>query len=102
MALVREHPRLELIASGLSIVCFRYVRSGDTDLDELNGRLLAALVREGDYFLSPTRVDGVFTLRVCIVNFRTRDEHVDGLLTSIVRLGDTLGDQELPSASSPT
>jgi aromatic-L-amino-acid/L-tryptophan decarboxylase len=77
-ALVDEHPELELVARGLSIVCLRCKPLGvpDTELDDLNRRVLRALQHSGEAFMSSTVLNGRFVLRACIVNPRTTDEHV--------------------------
>lgn len=61
----------------LSIVCFRANPSdAKTDLDQLNERLLEEVNSEGKVYLSHTKLDGKFTLRLAIGNIRTRIEHV--------------------------
>ena len=61
----------------LSIVCFRANPSdAKTDLDQLNERLLEEVNNEGKVYLSHTKLDGKFTLRLAIGNIRTRIEHV--------------------------
>ena len=60
----------ELLASGLSVVCFRH-RPGGMDparLDGHNRAVLRAVQLGGLVFLAGTTVDGVFALRACIVN----------------------------------
>jgi glutamate/tyrosine decarboxylase-like PLP-dependent enzyme len=54
----------------LSIVTFRYLpRQGDPDA--FNQKLINAVQRDGRVFLSSTKVDGKFTLRVAILSLRT-------------------------------
>jgi aromatic-L-amino-acid/L-tryptophan decarboxylase len=92
-ALAREHPRLEsLIEPELSIACFRYVgdASGACGLDELNTRILSRLRRETPWMPSATVVRGAFALRPCFINPRTRPEHVEELVRTVVFLGDEL------------
>ena len=73
----------ELMApSPLSIVCFRY-RPGD---DEFNARLMLEVQRDGDSYLSNATINGRFSLRACIVNFRTRIDDVERLLATIRRV----------------
>ena len=61
----------------LSTVCFRATPAdAKTDLDQLNERLLEEVNREGKVYLSHTKLDGKFTLRLAIGNIRTRIEHV--------------------------
>jgi aromatic-L-amino-acid decarboxylase len=67
-------------------VCFRYrpaSLAGREDepgaqarLDELNTRLMDAVNRSGEVFLSHTRLDDRFTIRMAIGNLRTEPRHV--------------------------
>lgn len=84
----------------LSICCFRYVprevrasfdsASGDqieqinAELDELNTRIMHAVQRGGEAYISNATVKGKFALRACITNFRTTRADIDALL-DIVR-----------------
>jgi aromatic-L-amino-acid/L-tryptophan decarboxylase len=82
-AAVNASDDFELMAPApLSIVCFRY-RSGD---DEFNKRLMVEVQRDGDSYLSNAIINGRFSLRACIVNFRTRSADVDRLLATIRRV----------------
>ncbi len=89
---VEEEPRLELCAPvGLSIVCFRYLPAGPAwppeALDRLQQRILTGIERDGRAFITPARVEGRTTLRVCIVNHRSRREDLELLLELILELG---------------
>jgi aromatic-L-amino-acid decarboxylase len=46
-------------------------------LDELNTRLMDAVNRTGEVFLSHTRLRDRFTIRVAIGNLRTEPRHVE-------------------------
>jgi aromatic-L-amino-acid decarboxylase len=60
----------------LSVVAFRYrPRSGDAE--EFNTRLLERINASRRVFLSSTMIEGRFTLRVCIVSFRTHRDRVE-------------------------
>jgi aromatic-L-amino-acid/L-tryptophan decarboxylase len=60
----------------LSIVTFRYLpRRGDPDA--FNRRLIEAVQRDGRVFLSSTKIDGKFTLRVAILSLHTHLETVE-------------------------
>jgi glutamate/tyrosine decarboxylase-like PLP-dependent enzyme len=60
----------------LSIVTFRYLpRRGDPDA--FNRRLIDAVQRDGRVFLSSTKIDGKFTLRVAILSLRTHLETIE-------------------------
>lgn len=98
-ARLREHCRLarefagwveassewELLAPvPLSVVCFRartFVE-GETEearaarLDALNERLMNDINATGETFLSHTKLDGLFTLRLAVGNIRTTERHV--------------------------
>jgi aromatic-L-amino-acid/L-tryptophan decarboxylase len=96
-ALVRAHPRLELLVEPeLSICCFRYCgdRTGaalDAEtLDELNAELMRRLHRETPYIPSSTRVGGALALRPCFINPRTTPDMIDGFAAAVVRIGDEL------------
>jgi aromatic-L-amino-acid decarboxylase len=54
-----------------SVVCFRARGS-----DELNERLLARVNQSGHVFLSHTRLNGRFVLRLAVGNLRTEERHV--------------------------
>jgi glutamate/tyrosine decarboxylase-like PLP-dependent enzyme len=63
----------------LSIVTFRY-RPCRGEANEFNRRLLAAVHGDGKVFITSTLIDGIFTLRLAVLNFRTHLVTVDYLL----------------------
>jgi len=70
---VRDDARFEVAAPAkLNLVCFR-LRSGDDDNQVLMNRLNAS----GDLFLTHTKLDGKFTLRMCIGQTHTEGRHVE-------------------------
>jgi len=75
----------------LSIANFRYRPAGreltEAALDTINRRIVNRLVGEGSFFLAPTILKGRTALRVCIVNFRTREEDLNFLLDESARIG---------------
>ena len=77
----------------LSVVCFQYctsdtsVHKDEEYLDDLNGRLIEALEKDGRVFLSGTKIHGKKVLRACSVNHRLRREDVDYLLDVIRDVG---------------
>ena len=85
---VRARPDYELVAEGpLSICCFRYRPQKVADIDALNRALLPVVQREGRVFLTGTELEGRYTLRACIVNFRTTESDLDTLLDVIAETG---------------
>ena len=83
--LVDESGDFELLASGLSIFCFRYRGAGSQDLDALNERILVKLQRAGSSYLSNARVNGKFALRGCVLNYRTTERDMEILLEDVRR-----------------
>lgn len=63
----------------LSLVCFRYAPSGlDEDaIARVNGEIMERVNAGGKAFLSHTKVDGKYMLRLAIGNIRTSREHID-------------------------
>ncbi len=63
-----------------SVVCFRArpraLAATGAELDAFNERLLEAVNASGDVFLSHTRLNGAFVLRLAIGHVRTTDRHV--------------------------
>lgn len=78
---IDNHPEFERLAPlPLSTVCFRARPAGVDDeesLDGLNERLLDAINRSGDAFLSHTKLRGRFTIRFVISHLRTNQEQID-------------------------
>ncbi len=64
-----------------STVCFRWTGGGaamaEADLDTRNAAIMDAVNRTGEVFLSHTRLDGKFTIRLAIGNLRTEPRHVE-------------------------
>ena len=92
---VDADPEFERLAPvPFSTVCFRYVPAAlaanredpavADRLDGLNIRLMEAINRTGQVFLSHTRLNGRFAIRVAIANLRTEDSDLD-LVWQIVR-----------------
>ena len=90
-----RRPDFERLApTVLSIANFRYRPPGtslsDEDLDRVNRKIVNRLVGDGSFFLAPTILKGRTALRVCIVNFRTREEDLTELLDEAARIGGEL------------
>lgn len=99
---VTAHPDLEPFMHQLSITTFRFVPSdkkGDDPteqeyLNDLNQKILNRLQKEGEAFVSNAVINGKFLLRACIVNFRTRAEHMKLLPTIVARIGREIHNQK--------
>ena len=107
---VDEHPELRLESQSLSITTFRFVPldlAARVDepavvrcLDALNERLLDAVQRGGEAFVSNAVVGGRYLLRACIVNFHTSQADVDALPEIVARVGRALDAERRPEELS--
>jgi aromatic-L-amino-acid decarboxylase len=65
-----------------STVCFRWRPAGrhldEATLDSANAAIMDRVNRTGEVFLSHTRLDGRFTIRVSVGSIRTEPRHVEG------------------------
>jgi glutamate/tyrosine decarboxylase-like PLP-dependent enzyme len=73
----------------LSVVTFRY-RPRQGGADEFNRKLLRAVHEDGRIFITSTRLEGAFTLRLAVLNFRTHIEHIQYLLELLTRSASDL------------
>ena len=77
---VDADPEFERLAPvPFSVVCFRANPPGgrtEAQLEALNQRLLDAMNASGEVFLSHTKLNGRFTLRLAVGNLRTEERHV--------------------------
>ncbi len=70
---VRSDSRFELAAPvPLNLVCFRHKGGDDT-----NQKLMDKLNRSGDLYLTHTKLDNRFTLRLCVGQTNTEYRHVE-------------------------
>ncbi|MEL6357245.1 MAG: aminotransferase class V-fold PLP-dependent enzyme, partial [Bacteroidota bacterium] len=91
--LIANSPFLELVAPvSMSIVCYRYVQVGlsEDELNALNQELLILMQEEGIASPSSTVLNGVFCIRVCIVNHRTKNQDLVALFNTSILLGAQL------------
>jgi aromatic-L-amino-acid decarboxylase len=83
---VNEDTRFEIMAPApLNLICFRL--KGD---DALNEELLQRLNHSGKLYLSHTRLQGKYTLRLCVGQTRTKLEHVENAWKAIRAEADAL------------
>jgi glutamate/tyrosine decarboxylase-like PLP-dependent enzyme len=73
----------------LSIVTFRYFPAAGA-ANDFNRKLLEAVHQDGKVFITSTLIDGEFTLRLAVLNFRTHRKTIDYLLELLRRESDRL------------
>ncbi|MEE8330149.1 MAG: pyridoxal-dependent decarboxylase, partial [Acidimicrobiia bacterium] len=72
---VRQHPKLELAApADLNLVCFTH-----TDGDDASKAILDAVNASGEAFLSHTKLNDRYVVRVNVGQTYTEQRHVDHL-----------------------
>jgi aromatic-L-amino-acid decarboxylase len=77
---IEGHPDFELLAPVIfNLVCFRFHPRGMDDLAELNSlneQLLLRLNSTGSIYISHTKLDGIYTLRIVTAQTRVELKHV--------------------------
>lgn len=85
--LMQADPLFEILSPArMGIVCFRVRPPGVTDpaeLDRINEAVNQEVVARGQHFISSTRLDGRFSLRICVLGFRTRKSDIEALVESL-------------------
>jgi aromatic-L-amino-acid decarboxylase len=83
---IEESQRFELAAPAtLNLVCFRH-KSGDS----ANERLLEKLNSGGRIYLTHTKLDGRYTLRFCVGQAQTEQQHVEEAWRRIREAAETV------------
>ncbi len=95
-AWVKAQPGLELLSpASLGIVCFRLqpeaLVGDEAALDRLNESAQAALIKSGYAMISSTRLQGRYSLRLCIMAHHTTWEDVEGTLSRLVAFYEAPG-----------
>lgn len=80
---IESSTSLELLSpAALGIVCFRRALpgAGEEEHERANAALVRALAESGTGFVSSTRLDGRYALRLCVENHTSRPEDVEQVL----------------------
>jgi glutamate/tyrosine decarboxylase-like PLP-dependent enzyme len=103
-ARIEAHPDLELLApTAMNIVCFRIKPAGltETELDDLNARVLVRIQESGIAVPSNARIQGRFAIRVAHTNHRTIRPDFDLLVASVLQAATALLDARANSDQLP-
>lgn len=74
---VERSENFELLAPvPLALVCFRAAPKAADDLDALNEKLMNAVNASGEAYLSHTKLNGKFTLRLSVGSIRVEERHL--------------------------
>jgi glutamate/tyrosine decarboxylase-like PLP-dependent enzyme len=92
---IKKDPCLNLMAPApLSIVCFRYLPPGavlsERELNELNDAIIHRIEQDGRVFLTGTKIDRETAMRVCFINHRTENSHIDELVDVVLEIGEEI------------
>jgi aromatic-L-amino-acid decarboxylase len=91
---VRSDARFELaVTPPLNLICFRH-----TGGDAINQALLERLNQSGELFLTHTRLDDRYTLRLCVGQTHTEHEHVERAWQRIQQVAAQFVDQQAEGA----
>ncbi len=83
---LRTIPNVEIVAEPpLSLVAFRLVPPGrsEDEVDDLNRRLLEAINARRNVYLTATSLACGYTLRICVLSFRTHWDRMEQCLKDI-------------------
>lgn len=91
---IKKDPDFELLAPvPLNTLCFRFHPEHIDDekkLDELNKQLLEEINRSGKVFMTHTKLNGIYTLRMVIGNTHVQQRTVDEVWTLIKKKSESL------------
>ncbi len=93
-------PDLERLADvSLNVICFRYRPPGvpDEQLDDLNRRVGELVLEDGRVYFGTTVYAGKVAFRPAIVNWRTREDDVDLIVSTVRELGGRAAAQAEPA-----
>lgn len=74
---IEESENFEMLAPiPFALVCFRACPDGVEDLDALNEKIMNDINASGEAYLSHTKLDGKFTLRLSVGSIRVEEKHL--------------------------
>ncbi len=94
--LIRKEPQMEITAPVVSnIVCFRYRPKGlsELELEKLNKLIYSNLSQRSFFIVSDTTIKGMYMLRACNVNHRSKKKDIDFLVNEVKKTGKAIVSQ---------
>ena len=74
---VEDSPNFEMLAPvPFALVCFRACPAGVDDLNALNEKIMNDINASGEAYLSHTKLNGKFTLRMSVGSIRVEERHI--------------------------
>jgi len=72
----------------LNVVCMRYVYGSDqTIMNEINKSIVSEINMKGRSFVTTTNINDCIYIRVCIINHRTTEQHINLLIQDLIEVG---------------
>jgi aromatic-L-amino-acid decarboxylase len=95
---IENSDHFELMAPvPFNTICLRYHPPGIDDeqkFNELNERLLNKSQHSGDFFLTHTKLNGKFVIRVVLGNTNVEQHHADAVWKHLKKISQTLASQK--------
>ncbi len=85
-AQLESMPEVEIVAAPqVTVVAWRWTPAmvESADLDELNRDLMKRINLRNHVYLTSTRLDGKFVIRICVLSFRTHGDRMEAALADI-------------------
>lgn len=90
---IEMHDNFEILApTAFNMICFRYQKQGcsEEQLNELNQKLLAKINDSGEAYLTHTKINDKYTIRLVIGQTYVQQKHVDKVWELILRMSGEL------------
>ena len=91
---LKKKPTFEMVVPrSMNLICFRYMPEGVEDqgqLNTINEKLLQSLNATGELYLTHTKIDGKYTLRMSIGQTNVAKSHVEKAWETIQKVADEI------------
>ena len=98
---LKHDPRFEILdPPQLSVIAFR-LKGDSTEADQRNEELQRRVNARGRVFLSSTRLDGRYVIRLCVLSFRTHMDRVRDAIEAIQAEADVVLSTAVSAPTKP-